>query len=1262
MQHMVSKLVCLATVAGLSFGARAYELPEGYIPISYLESTGKQTIDPNLSVPSSWSLSFEFATLDFHANTGFFGISWGGNSYMLTEQSNNNGFFFWADSSGTPITSTFYANTDYTFTINSKVGTLTASGREPVEKTLPLKDGGTYSGIKIFSCGSHYAYYRFKRLRLWNASGALQHDFVPCIKVDGETETPGLLNIAGADPSKWPFYTASGFVCGTRWFAAAPIETQYYDGLAPCRPAVSVTRIDTGAALTEGDDYRLEYGDNNVVGLKAGSVKVIGLNAYAGNETTLRFDIDEWLVVAPIGTQYYNGLEPCRPTIVATRGDTGATLTEGVDYRVEYGDNDVIGAQAGSVKVTVIDSQGNEGLQKTLLFDIVEPATDLVVAPIPDQIFDKVNPVCPKVVVWNKNDPQRAPLTEGSDYTVTYAGNNRVGTAQVVVHGMNAYDGMVAFAPFKLMLDPGLPPDGYVRLQYLTTDGNQFFATGFSPTANTIVTNCLFCYTKALPNGIGSLFGGSFGANGFILQQQNGVLNWYGGGTTLYKDPAGHEMNFTIGPAGNKTRTATLIVDGSETVVVTNLNTSQNGSLTFFSSGGHGAPVRFYRTTFMNNSTSVARDFIPALRLADNKVGVYDLANSKFYINEGTKADFQIGPSLVTNMVIAPIADSATSVPHPYRPPVTVTLEGSDEPLTEGVDYELVWPETKSGLVYLYAVGIGRLNGAYASTTYTTYLPEVVVDPIADSMYIKAKPYRPQVVVRDITSGTVLTEGTHYALTWPDTNQSGAVSLRVDGLDVYEGTVRMADYTLYLPDLVIRKIPDAMYDAQQPYRPEVVVTEGHSGETLVEGRDYEIAWPDPSLSGDVTLTVNGIGDYVDSVKTAMYRLFLPQPVDANVSVSGSAPKAMRFGNRLIYVFDYVDDKAQAVVANRTLTLESALVVGGGGAGGWTIGGGGGGGGVIEVKDRYVLQAGQRLTLTVGSGAPAGTGSNWVRGVAGNPSSLDLGVTNFVAFGGGGGGSYSQKEPSEATADHPLGCGGGYGDESTTSGSTDGRHYTSSQGNPGGNASSTGSGGGGGAGPGQSGGNGTGGSGGRGGEGVFSTICGYAVFEGYETVFGSGGGGGAGNKCTTPGEGGTNAGKGSALNSKKPGGNAVNGFGGGGGGGSYSGATAGGAGGNGRVILSFFVGDTSGKALAVEPLKKTLAIRPTPKVYDPGDPTKVLRQGVDYRYEWVTDNPKATKEAPSHASVIAVGLGAYEGVSADTWYDYYKATGTVLMVR
>lgn len=1032
---------CLfAAVAAVGFAARAadYDLPDGYIPVPYIESTGAQSVPIGYSPTKNTALEFAFTTLTYNDGDTFFGASWGGTAYLLTEQ--NNKFCFWLQSSYTQVGGTFKTNTDYSFTVANGTSTMTTAGEEPyVVENLPLNN--SYGSLCLFGfpgSAGHRCKYRFKRMKVWNsAGGTLKRDLVPCIqKGEGGTLTAGVYDLANEE-----FYTdtikTTPFKTGELWFEVGDVPPQEYDGITPCCPEPMVTHQLTGAVMQKGVDYELSYENNDRPG--TATVTIQGIGKYVDVTVTRTF------------------------TMVAKK------------FRLQF-------AQA-----------------------------------IPDRIFDGVHAVEPRefITIIDGEAEVGTPLTEGEDYELEFRDNDRIGVAKVVARGKNAYEGETAVTLFNIIHDPALPPDGYVRLQSITADGQQTISTGFMPDANTIVTNCLFCYTARPPAPIGGcLFGGSFGSEGFILewQEQNGKqsLVWFGSRQVFCEtDPIGHEMEFSIGPAGDGTRTATLVVDGGERQVFTGLSTKQSGALSLFSAngGGNRAAVRFYRTTFMSSSTTVARDFVPALRLADNKVGVYDMANSKFYPNEGTSGDFQAGPSLVTNMVISSVEDVVTEPEHPYRPPVTVTLEGSDEPLTEGVDYRLVWPETKNGLVYLYALGIGKYNGAYASTSY--------------------------------------------------------------------------------------------------------------------------------------------------------RQFIAEPFDEWLSSTTIPTFTTNIGCRHVYVFDYTDAGKTLLALRQTMTLGDALVVGGGGAGGWTIGGGGGGGGVLQIKCSHPLTAGQGLSLSVGAGGPLDLGTDWAPGNPGTASSLDVGVTNYVAFGGGGGGTYK----GAPTATGNLASAGGYGDEATGCVFTDGVHYSSSQGNPGGTGSAKGSGGGGGAGLGQSGGNGVNGLAGNGGEGVLSGICGYPVFQGHRAVYGSGGGGGAGNKCATPGRGGANAGYGSASGSKTQGDNAVNGFGGGGGGGSYSGSgTKGGAGGHGRVILSFFAGDTSGKMLAVEPLEKTLSANPRPRVYDPSDPAKVLRPGVDFRYEWKTNNPRATRENPGQGVVVAVGLGDYEGVSADTWYDYFRPDGFMLMIR
>ena len=1126
MQHMVRRLVCLATVAGLSFGARAaadYDLPDGYIPVSYIESTGAQSVPIGYSPTKDTALEFSFKTLTYNDGDTFFGASWGGSAYLLTEQ--NNWFQFWLQKDYTKVHGSFKTNTDYVFTVANKTSTMTTAGEDPyVVENLPLNN--SYGSLYLFGfSGGHRCKYRFKRMKIWDsAGGTLKRDLVPCIqKSEGGTLTAGVYDLANEK-----FYPdtikTTPFKTGELWFEVGDIPQQEYDGVTPCCPEPTVTRQLTGATMQKDVDYELSYENNDRIG--TATVTIRGLDKYADATVTRTFMIVE------------------------------------KKFSMRF-------AQA-----------------------------------IPDQVYDEVHAVVPtNMVIVNVETEPPTPLVEGEDYDLQIRDNNRFGTATVVALGKGAYEGQTAVTTFNVVRDPALPPEGYVRLAYLQSNSKQTIDLGFVPDKNTSVSLASFRYVS-YSGGIGDcLFAQSFTGSQYLLQDQSNKLVWFGnkGPDVVYaENPVGKDIELSIWANGTTTGgVATVIANGGDPVVTTNLSMNfGTGNLHLFSAsgGGNKSSVVFRRLTFEKKG-EVFRDFVPCRRLSDNVAGVYDLAHpdsaSSFRPNSSGD-DFAVAPSFrSTNMSVGAVADAWILRGTPYRPPITVTDVEKGETLTEGTHYKVVWqaePQTGSGTktYYVYAVGIGAYNGAYAFTSYKMYLPTFSIAPI----------------------------------------------------------------------------PNAMYSAGSPYRPEVTVTDDGSGDRLEEGTDYRLEWPDDSLSGDVTLRVVGIDRYVGFENTTTYRLLLPQTVDEYFDASTAPQSVYAIGKRRIYVFDYTDGGEICVVPKQAMTLGEALIVGGGGAGGTTIGGGGGGGGVLAPKPNKAIAAGTRMSVTVGGGGiiQPEAGGSWLQGRNGDASVLDLGDGDrYRAFGGGGGGPYTGS-PRAATDGNPLASGGGFGDENSKPGSTDGVHYSSSQGNPGGNASSTGSGGGGGAGLGQSGGAGAGGLGGNGGMGVTNTITGRPVYGGHPAVYGSGGGGGAGNSCTTPGKGAVNAGAGAAKGSGEQGGNAVNGFGGGGGGGSFSPGTKGGAGGHGRVILSFFVGDTSDKALAVKPLKKTLVYQPMPRVYDPSNPGKVLRQGVDYRYEWRTNNPRATRENPGQGVVIAVGLGDYAGVSADTWYDSFHPDGLLITVR
>ncbi|NLF84498.1 MAG: hypothetical protein GX571_00145, partial [Lentisphaerae bacterium] len=95
--------------------ARAASLPAGYQAVAYIESTGSQYINPNLTVGNSTSLDLKLTTsTQTSGNYAFFGRVWGNNEYLMTFQSGS--FKFYGDSSAICVIA---ANTDYTVTASN---------------------------------------------------------------------------------------------------------------------------------------------------------------------------------------------------------------------------------------------------------------------------------------------------------------------------------------------------------------------------------------------------------------------------------------------------------------------------------------------------------------------------------------------------------------------------------------------------------------------------------------------------------------------------------------------------------------------------------------------------------------------------------------------------------------------------------------------------------------------------------------------------------------------------------------------------------------------------------------------------------------------------------------------------------------------------------------------------------------------------------------------------------------------------------------
>ena len=149
----------------------------------------------------------------------------------------------------------------------------------------------------------------------------------------------------------------------------------------------------------------------------------------------------EMFEVGTLSSVTYTG-EAVEPEVSVSIG--GTSLTEGVDYTVEYVNNTEIGT--ASVVVTGI---GNYTGEVVISFEI-EPIdiTAAVVATDTPQLWNgTAREALDSVIVGGKT------LVEGEDYTVEYADNIDVGTGKIYITGIGNYTGTTT-ASFEIIKVP----------------------------------------------------------------------------------------------------------------------------------------------------------------------------------------------------------------------------------------------------------------------------------------------------------------------------------------------------------------------------------------------------------------------------------------------------------------------------------------------------------------------------------------------------------------------------------------------------------------------------------------------------------------------------------------------------------------------------------------------------------------------------------------------------------------------------------------
>ena len=202
---------------------------------------------------------------------------------------------------------------------------------------------------------------------------------------------------------------------------------QVYTGSA-LEPVPTVTVNDR--KLVAGTDFIVSYALNTEVG--TASATITGVGNYR-NSVSSEFTIGPVSLasatIAKVADQSYTGTAIAPEPLVTL---AGKTLKKGTDYTLEYSGNTNVGTATIAIKGT-----GNYTGAKSISFKIVAASlSGATVASIESQVYAG-KPVTPKPVVTLGGKT----LVEGTDYTLSYAGNDKPGTGTVTVAGKGNYAG-----------------------------------------------------------------------------------------------------------------------------------------------------------------------------------------------------------------------------------------------------------------------------------------------------------------------------------------------------------------------------------------------------------------------------------------------------------------------------------------------------------------------------------------------------------------------------------------------------------------------------------------------------------------------------------------------------------------------------------------------------------------------------------------------------------------------------------------------------
>ena len=642
------------------------------------------------------------------------------------------------------------------------------------------------------------------------------------------------------------------------------LTTKTYTGKAQTQ---SITVKYRNKTLKNGKDYTVSYQNN----INAGTAYVIikGKGSYSGT-VKRSFTIKPAIIYKQctfykIASQYYTGSQ-IKPVPKIKNGTT--TLKNRTDFTLTYQNN----VNKGTAKV-YIKGKGNYSGSCSLTFSITARPVSTLKITVPSVTY---NGKAQKPAVTVKYNNYK--FKNGTDYTLSYKNNTKIGTATVTVKGKGKLSGTRSVT-FKINAKP-------IKNAVITYNNSLTYnGSTLSPAVTVKYGNATLKkntdYTVAYSNNVNA-------GTGTITITGKGI---YGGSVkkTFTIKKLGISATAVSG-TGNKVYTGSVIKPVP--AVKVGGRTLKNGTdfTESYKNNTEPGTATLSVTGKGNYSGSVSKTFkITARAINDVEVTVPD--------------------TVFTGVQV--------------RPDVVVSY--GNYQFINNSDYTLSFKDNVNiGTASVVVTGKNHLSGSRTVT-----FPIEKADISSTEIAVKNATFTGSAVKSavDVRLGNVtLKEGTHYTLSYKNNVNAGTAQVTVSGKGSLEGAVTK-NFTISKAD-----ISKASISASGTYAPDDVKIgiNAKFGNYTLKSSDYSFAAP--TAAGEQTLTISGNGNFSGKA-TVKCNVAKADIANAKSSLSLSTDGK---GYTVTIIYDGVlltQDKDYKVAVTESATGVSAVITGIGNYGG-----------------------------------------------------------------------------------------------------------------------------------------------------------------------------------------------------------------------------------------------------------------------------------------------------------------------------------------